>query len=1675
MNKIYKVIWSKVKNCYVVTSELAKCHTKSNGVRSTRIKTARVLSALLVSAYLAGGFGVQAAWADEAGVAGSGVERSSANASAWGNSTKAKGPNTTVWGIDSEAIGSNATAFGDTSKAYGINSLAALGGITVEGATGSVAIGDEAKANLAHSIALGSGSLANRAAGATGAAFIGTNTGSAWVSTHNAIAVGNDATVTRQITGVAAGSEDTDAVNVAQLKAAIGAGGGGGTTYTAGDGISIDADQNAISVNAGEGLEVDSGELKVKSGAITADAEGFAKAADVYAEVRPSDGKYVKKQFSAGLNMAILDTQLGQTVDALKTEINERKDADAALSDRIGALDEGTYNYIDAALNVSENLFVLDDQIGDLDTMVKSSADTITALQGKTQNISAMAGGTTVAGTLTAGETTVSGLTVGSKDVTAALSEDGKIEEENAGYVTGGTVYTAIANKADKATTLAGYGITDAYTKTETDSTFATKAAVENKADKATTIAGYGIIDVYTKSETDSAFATKAAVENKADKATTIAGYGITNAYTKTETTAAINEAITVKADKATTLAGYGITDAYTKAEADAAHTTLSDRIGTIGEDGIIIEAGKNVAENLTKIDTALKGATAKVQELFDTKANADASNVGLTAENKAAWGAKLGGGTVKSGDSSLVTGGAVYSEVRPANGFYVSETNTTGENLKELDKQVYDAKSRAVYAQNGVDALSTVVAQISGQQVADISNITDTMTKISLNIEAINDMEGVVAPKQEEPSEADDFVRGYTVYDEVRPADGNYVKQNNTTAENLKALDAQVKTNAAMVALKANTADVYAKTEADDRFAQKANSLSGYGISDAYTKTEVDNAVDEKADKATSLSGYGITDAYTKTEVDNAVGEKADKATTLKGYGITDAYTKTEVDDAVKGKANKATTLAGYGIADAYTKTEADSRFLTQTSIENKADKSTTLEGYGIKDAYTKTETTNAINTAVAGKADKSTTLEGYGIKDAYTKTETENAIDTAMADKADKATTLAGYGIKDAYTKTEADRRFLTQASIENKADKATTLEGYGITDAYTKEAVDAADDALSIRIGALDANGNYIKAASNVAQNLSVLDTQLKTAVSALEGKAAADGSNVTTPATWGSKLGTGAVTDGDGQLVTGGTVYSAIESIKTATAGAYTKIDGSNLDNIATEKWGAALGIGTVAAGDRNLVTGRTVYAVTDVLEARIEEETAARANADTALSNRIGKFTEDGVIIKADNSVSDNLVLLDKALQDAGATNKEALDKKANTDASNVGKNSEGADNSEAWGSALGTGAVESGNGKLVTGNTVYNEVRPTEDGAYVKKDKTTAENLTVLDEQVVNALSTADKANVKIEGLAAQDGKVAVQGEEHADEFVKGSTVYTYLNDGEDGKGSLALGKNSTKITIGQGSSATGNQSIAIGFGNTVTGNNSGAFGDPNEVSGSGSYAFGNDNTVSGNNTFVLGSNVTADVDNAVVLGTNSTAEAEAVSVGSEGGERQIKHVADGTDDTDAATVGQLQAASQNAYNNEVYLNNRISRLDNKVNKVGAGAAALAALHPIEMDNKFGMGLGYGNYRDAHAMALGVFYRPQENLMFSVGGSMGNGENMVNAGISIALDKGFTNSKAMMARTIKAQGEALDEQRKANAEQETKIQNLEAENAAIKEQNARLEARLAAIEAKLGK
>ena len=135
-----------------------------------------------------------------------------------------------------------------------------------------------------------------------------------------------------------------------------------------------------------------------------------------------------------------------------------------------------------------------------------------------------------------------------------------------------------------------------------------------------------------------------------------------------------------------------------------------------------------------------------------------------------------------------------------------------------------------------------------------------------------------------------------------------------------------------------------------------------------------------------------------------------------------------------------------------------------------------------------------------------------------------------------------------------------------------------------------------------------------------------------------------------------------------------------------------------------------------------------------------------------------------------------------------------------------------------------------------------------------------------------------------------------------------------------------------------------------------------------------------------------------------------------------------ITNVADGKVEKgskDAVNGSQLFATNQKVVQNAQSIN----KLGNRINKVGAGAAALAALHPLDFDpdDKWDFAAGYGNYNGENAAAIGAYYRPNEDTMFSVGGSFGNGENMVNAGVSLKLGQGnhVSTSKVAMAKEIK--------------------------------------------------
>lgn len=135
---------------------------------------------------------------------------------------------------------------------------------------------------------------------------------------------------------------------------------------------------------------------------------------------------------------------------------------------------------------------------------------------------------------------------------------------------------------------------------------------------------------------------------------------------------------------------------------------------------------------------------------------------------------------------------------------------------------------------------------------------------------------------------------------------------------------------------------------------------------------------------------------------------------------------------------------------------------------------------------------------------------------------------------------------------------------------------------------------------------------------------------------------------------------------------------------------------------------------------------------------------------------------------------------------------------------------------------------------------------------------------------------------------------------------------------------------------------------------------------------------------------------------------------------------------------------------------------NGMGELDSRVNKVGAGSAALAALHPLDFDpeDKWNFAAGYGHYKGSNALAIGAFYRPNENQMVSIGGSFGGGENMINAGVSFKVGEGTSPyagvSKAQLAQRISRQDEIIRRQDEELAAQKEQIREILAQLEAMK-------------------
>lgn len=645
-----------------------------------------------------------------------------------------------------------------------------------------------------------------------------------------------------------------------------------------------------------------------------------------------------------------------------------------------------------------------------------------------------------------------------------------------------------------------------------------------------------------------------------------------------------------------------------------------------------------------------------------------------------------------------------------------------------------------------------------------------------------------------------------------------------------------------------------------------------------------------------------------------------------------------------------------------------------------------------------------------------------------------------------------------------------------------------------------------AVNGKIGILSADGTYIKKAKNVSENLVALDNQVKRN---------ADDISIANSTIYNVSSKIGTKYDGnyihavnpigsdlvalDKQVKVNadaiGTLTSLTTTEKTNLVGAVNEVKGTADTALGLANTNKA-SIGTLT----NLATtekGNLVGAVNEVKGSVDAANTAIAGKADLGLSNinadgetviknlakteagaivnvQLGDLSTEKYYVDAGKKVNENISALDKQVK----VNADAIDLKANQELSNINATGENKIKTIAGvvvegklGTLTSSNYVDAANNVNVNISaldvqvkdnadkitTVDNKIGSlSADGKYIKKAKNVSANLVELDKQVnTNATALTNKANLDLSNINAAGKDVIInlagnKAGEVLDVKLGAITSTHYVNAGNTVNANIsALDTQLNKVENKVGTMTDGNY---ISAGNTVAGNtvnanisaldkqmkvNTDNIGDTGKLTTAGLGSNLSDAVVNVNNKVGTAEEMKALKD--AGLGDNLAQATAAVNKKADKNAEDIKTV-NGRVDELGGRVDTLGGA--------------VSKLDTKVNKVGAGAAALAALHPMDFDsdNKLTFAAGVGSYHGAGAAAIGAFYRPSEQVMFSISGNMGNGENMVNAGVSFALDRPSQTptTKAALVKTVAAQNEQIAALSETVAEQNEKIARLEA-------------------------
>lgn len=1565
MNKIFKVIYSKVRNCYVVTSEFAKANTKSS-TGSAKSKTGRkaLLTLAVASAIMCGG------WMN----VGAAVQSETISASG-----TTSNPVLTVDNTDDAAQLNKVISAAKDDKLLTKDNLS--GQLTDYAKSSDVTEVKDAAKTLSDKIDNSDTGLNSKASTSLDNL---TETGSDKIKELAKVSVSSDL----------AGKTNQDMDNLSETgsnkikelaKAAVDL-----TDYakteTVNESLQNKADKSLENIDA-------DGEAKIKS-VMKDSLDAKANASDVTA--------------IAG-RVTTIETTLGNEItNGLIKDVNDLQSsvASKASQDDVNKLKETVG---DDNKGLVKDVNDLKETVGDSTKgLVKGVADNETdigKLNEKTSQISFDNG---------SNSTKINGMDVGANQVDMASKN-----LTNVGTINGTTIGEKVTNgtyvKQDKSL-WGNLGELDTQTKTNTEK-----------------------IDELDKNSVKYDSDTKDKISLKGTDGTTI-----TNLKDATLSDTS-KDAVTGKQLKATNTKL--IEEATTRENED---TKLSNRIGTVANNGKYIQASNDtntIAKNLEYLDMALASTDQRTSKITrddtknettiegkvtidnngNVKAEGTITSTGVDAGNgEIKTTGKVSTGTLETTDKATiggdleVKGNLNVREISMKNtaadshgNNHDSSTTITADGISNTakitdrdgkiteSKFTHDEKGSTTYAHegnstDGKEATSNVTANGVENIAKDSKGNNNTFTQTSTETKnTLKDAAGNISSTRQDAkgnygyAKDKDGNKSYTkqegnrIAESVIGKDGKETKSEMTTTDITNtAKSGTIKNEAKDIVNSASgniknssaTMDTTVTGKATESYGELETTIKGnetHNVDGNQTSTikgtqsttvEGDVTEDYKKNLTTTVGGNELHEVNGKVTENFKGGQETnvtgDQTTTVSGTQTTNA---TDINrNASSGMIDKVGNAYGTN-----TETKVAGKTTTEVTIKGTGEKGEYIRGANeAKDTLTKgtlknseTKTVEATSTEITdGSGNTSSTIQDKGQISGSVTNGTDKAVSNVKADSIDSAVIGAG-----------------SSSVINQKKDSITSSVGNGTTSTVIQQG--EKDITIASNGGTVAISGKDI--INNASGNMTnIVGGDLTTTVT---GKTVEDYKGGLTTTVTGDESHT---VTGNQTNEVGGNQTNTIKGNQTTTVTGDISNSAKNITNEASEKLMDKVGTNTRVLDNDG---------ITDTV-------------GNTSFKQRI-----DDIMMEAKNGTKQNLTQ-----SDADGTNHSVV----NGNKSSVTKQT----------SEEITGAVTDGTSTNVTQNTATSS-----NNTIASNGKANSVISTVNGTEFVNSdaaapvtgasgAGTADRTTIK--GNTITTGKVTMDyAEVMRDLGVRGNANIT----GKTTTGSLEV-KGESKFTgdVTMESNATVKKDLTVDGTTTTKDLNvtqNATVGGTLDVTGKATFkdsvAVAKDLSVGGNAT------ITGDVTaNSYKVGNNTYIDANGINANNQ----KVTNVADGTiaeGSKDAVNGGQLFET-----------NRRIDQFDSRINEVGANAAAMANLHPMEFDadSKLNVAVGVGNYRNKTATAMGLFYRPNEDVMFNVSSTIGSNDNMVGGGISFRLGSGGNKEKTKALAQAAEQNKQLKSQ-----------------------------------------